>query len=314
MQIECGYKKKFRYRRARVLRPLLSSIFLSVLLLLSSHGQSWPAASPVSVQGTARQGGVLFVSMDDAILKATSHDTPLARGASNLRLTWLGQRYPLVAEGRLLRAVLPIPVDTTPGGHTLRIEADEGIQDARVIQVRKVGFPHRSIHLPAAMLATYDSPRAKRDDALLLAAARRFIPERHWHGSFSRPAAGPFSTRFGVRRTYNGWRKGWHRGLDIEAEAGTAIHAPNGGIVAIVAPHSLVNGNATLINHGLGVASLYLHQSRIRVSSGQRVAADQIIGNVGSTGAGTGPHLHWACYVHGVPIDPRALMHVPPGW
>lgn len=256
----------------------------------------------LSVQGTARQGGVLFVTVHGA--------DPL----HHPRVSWLGQTLPLAADGAVLRAVLAVPVDTPPGGHALKVESDEGEALSHTVEIAHVYFPHQSLSLPVGMLATYDSPRAKRDDELLLSAARKFIAERYWHGSFSLPAAGPFSTGFGEKRTYNGWRKGWHKGLDIAAGPGASIHAPNDGVVTVVGAGMLVNGNCTLINHGFGVCSLYMHQSRIHVRDGERVRRGQLIGNVGSTGAGTGPHLHWGCYVHGIPVDPKALLHVPPGW
>jgi len=256
----------------------------------------------IRVQGAARQGGVLFVTVNGI---APRHPATL---------TWLGQKYPLAAEGTVMRAVLPVPVETEAGGYTLRLDVESGETVEHSVGVAAVHFPHQSLSLPAAMLATYDSPRAKRDDELLLTTARKFTPQRYWVGSFLLPAAGPLSTGFGDKRTYNGWRKGWHKGLDVAAGPGTPIHAPNGGVVVVAAPGMLVNGNCTLIDHGLGVMSLYMHQSHIKVKSGQHVNAGEVIGNVGSTGAGTGPHLHWGCYVHGIPVDPRVLMHVPAGW
>lgn len=268
-----------------------------VFLYVLARSSAWGAPpGEVSIQGACRQGGVIFVTLHGA--------------SPDDKLSWLGVEYPLAVEGDTQRAILPVPVETAPGGHELRL----GTNLLRTVQVARVNFPHRTVTLPAAMLATYDSKRNKDDDALIFAAARIFTPQRYWRGPFLQPAAGPLSTGFGAKRTYNGWRKGWHKGLDVEADTGTPIEAPNGAVVALVAPGQLVNGNATLLDHGMGVYSLYMHQSRILVKKGQRLTQSQLIGKVGSTGAGTGPHLHWQCFVHGVPVDPKVLMHAPAGW
>lgn len=264
-----------------------------------------PSAAPVSaptlrVQGDARPGGALFVTVAGVDTTA---------GPATLR--WLDLSYPLAAEGAVLRAVLPIARNVKAGRRALRLQIADGGTLERMVSIRKAAYGHQSIWLPADMLSTYDSPRAKADDRRILEATREFTSERLWRGPFRLPTTGPLSTRYGLARTYNGWRQGWHKGLDIAAGSGAPIRAPAGARVAIVAPGMLVNGNATLLDHGLGVFSLYLHQSRFDVRSGQRVAVGQRIGRVGSTGAGTGPHLHWACYVHGLPIDPGVLLHAP---
>jgi len=65
-----------------------------------------------------------------------------------------------------------------------------------------------------------------------------------------------------------------------------------------------VRGNTTIIDHGWGIFTAYLHQSELQVTVGDRVETGQIIGLVGGTGRVTGPHLHWEVWVGGVPVDP----------
>jgi murein DD-endopeptidase MepM/ murein hydrolase activator NlpD len=134
-------------------------------------------------------------------------------------------------------------------------------------------------------------------------------PQKFWNGPLVRPNAGRVSTVFGVRRYYNGVfaQDYYHRGVDYAAGTGSPVVAPAAGRVALVGRESQgfnVHGNTVGIDHGQGVLSIMLHLNQIDVQEGDFVQAGQRIGTVGSTGASTGPHLHWGLYVHGIAVDP----------
>jgi murein DD-endopeptidase MepM/ murein hydrolase activator NlpD len=98
-----------------------------------------------------------------------------------------------------------------------------------------------------------------------------------------------------------------HTGIDIAADSGDPIYAAADGVVASAG--SLGGyGNATVIEHGGGIATLYGHQSSILVSEGESVTAGEVIGRVGCTGACTGPHLHFEVRVDGEPVDPLGYL------
>jgi len=98
-----------------------------------------------------------------------------------------------------------------------------------------------------------------------------------------------------------------HTGLDFGAGYGTPIRAGADGTV--VKAGSLGGyGNATVIDHGRGMATLYGHQSRILVHEGQTVKRGEVIGLVGATGFATGPHLHFEVRIDGTPVDPRPYL------
>ncbi len=130
--------------------------------------------------------------------------------------------------------------------------------------------------------------------------------EKAWSGLFESPS--PFgcgyTSRFGSRRSYNGSPYNFfHTGLDFCGGTGLEIRAPAPGEVRFAGP-LVVRGNATVIDHGHGVFTAYMHQSEILVEVGERVETGQAIGLVGATGRVTGAHLHWEIWVGAVQVDP----------
>ncbi len=153
---------------------------------------------------------------------------------------------------------------------------------------------------------TIDPEKTQPENEHVAALVAPFTPERLWEGPFLFPAAytESFPSRFGSRRNYNGTGYNYyHSGLDFYGGTGAEITAAARGRV-VFADALTVRGNTTIIDHGWGVYTAYLHQSEIRVSPGDLVEAGQVIGLVGATGRATGPHLHWEVWVGGVPVDP----------
>ncbi|MBV6494292.1 MAG: hypothetical protein LDLANPLL_02323 [Turneriella sp.] len=105
-------------------------------------------------------------------------------------------------------------------------------------------------------------------------------------------------------------RVSYHGGTDLKGLTGSPIFAVADGIVNL-AEHLYYEGNITLIDHGYGVMTGYMHQSEILVKKGERVKAGQLIGKTGATGNVTGPHLHILLLVHGVQVDALSLLALP---
>lgn len=120
---------------------------------------------------------------------------------------------------------------------------------------------------------------------------------------FDWPAPGILSGVFGSRRIDNGVPMSPHYGVDMAAPTGTPIQAPADGRVVICDDYYL-DGGFTLIDHGQGVTTSYLHQSKQLVKAGEVVKRGQRIGLIGATGRATGPHLHWAMNWFEVRLDP----------
>jgi murein DD-endopeptidase MepM/ murein hydrolase activator NlpD len=117
------------------------------------------------------------------------------------------------------------------------------------------------------------------------------------------PTPGPITSPFGWRIHPIYHTRRFHPGIDIGAPTGQPIVAALAGVVVSAGPMGTY-GNIVVIDHGNGFATAYAHQSRVLVRVGQRVARGERIGLVGSTGASTGPHLHFETRVNGTPVDP----------
>jgi murein DD-endopeptidase MepM/ murein hydrolase activator NlpD len=130
-----------------------------------------------------------------------------------------------------------------------------------------------------------------------------------WLGDFAAPVAARATDSFGTRRMLNGKLAAVHKGMDFRAASGTVVHAGNAGTVVLAQP-LYYEGNCVIVDHGLGLMSLYMHFSRIDVKPGQRIAKGQRLGLSGATGRVTGPHLHWAIRWQGAMLDPAKVLRL----
>lgn len=119
------------------------------------------------------------------------------------------------------------------------------------------------------------------------------------------PVNGSISSKFGSR---SGSRSSVHTGLDISTPLGTGIRPIAAGTVSY-AGYRGSYGNLIIIDHGNGVQSYYAHCNALYVSAGQAVASNSTIGEVGSTGNSTGPHLHLEIRINGTPVNPQNYLY-----
>lgn len=121
------------------------------------------------------------------------------------------------------------------------------------------------------------------------------------------PAAGRISSRFGFREhPLYGTRK-FHTGIDISLTSGTPLHATADGVVSF-ANHSAKNGNITVLEHGDGYSTVYAHNTKNLVKPGQAVKRGEVVAYAGSTGASTGPHVHYEIWKNGKSLDPMPFL------
>ncbi|HKX07914.1 MAG TPA: peptidoglycan DD-metalloendopeptidase family protein [Stellaceae bacterium] len=114
---------------------------------------------------------------------------------------------------------------------------------------------------------------------------------------------------FGSRVDPINHRQGFHPGVDLAAAFRSPVYSTAPGVVTFAGPRDTY-GKFVEIDHGNGIVTHYAHLHRISVSRGQRVGAHQEVGELGSTGRSTGPHLHYEVVVDGEPLDPEKFLQV----
>lgn len=279
------------------------SVFLVLLLSVAAAAQ----APVLRVRGSTWPGGALFVSVETQQQGLTGE------------WKWAGHTGKMTPAPYGLRAGLAVPLDASAGGVatltvTLQDENGEKQELSRKVEVGKKWRPTQYLSMSSSNSAKYTDPQADKEEEIVLEALYDLQPGPRWKGSFAEPSSAPRSSPYGVRRVRNGRTAGFHRGLDYAGAWGETIYAPADGKVTLVGDNYTLLGNCIIINHGEGLTSLYLHLSKILVEEGATVKAGQKLGNIGNTGASTGPHLHYATYFNGEPIDPDLLLAIPKEW
>lgn len=127
-------------------------------------------------------------------------------------------------------------------------------------------------------------------------------------GKLAVPAYGSITSGFGYRTRPTAGASAYHEGIDIGAPMGSKVDAADGGTI-VYAGYSGGYGNQIVVQHSSGMKTYYSHLSNIGVSPGQKVRKGQYIGNVGSTGTSTGPHLDFRVQVNGAFVNPMNYIN-----
>lgn len=189
----------------------------------------------------------------------------------------------------------------------LKVVEPGGRVDERALTIAKQNYKIQRIDgLPARKVTPKpeDVARIKADNAKIWGVRAILSAETRFLSGFRWPVTGPISGVFGSQRILNGKPKNPHNGVDVAAPKGTIIVAPADGVVALVHPDMFYTGKTVMIDHGLGLTTVYAHMDTISIIEGQVVKQGDVIGAVGKTGRVTGPHLHWGMTWKSVHLDP----------
>jgi murein DD-endopeptidase MepM/ murein hydrolase activator NlpD len=279
---------------------------MRTLVVAAALGALIAEAAParISVTSAARRvqpGEVVVLTV-----RATAPVEALKARAFNRDLT------PFRVDASRWRVLVGIDLAVKPGKHEVTIAT--GSDDAPVkfpLVVTRRAFGVRKLTVDPAFVTPprEAAERIEREAAELERIWAASSESRLWDGRFVRPVPHAANSAFGTRSVFNGEPRSQHSGADFRSPAGAPIKAPNAGRV-VLASSRYFSGDTVVIDHGLGLFSLFAHLSVVSVKKGDAVKAGDVVGEVGSSGRVTGPHLHWAVRINGARVDPLSLLAV----
>ena len=154
--------------------------------------------------------------------------------------------------------------------------------------------------------------RIKKESKLINKYKNIFLDKTLYKSGFVWPVEGKITGEYGSQRILNGQPRRPHFGIDIVAPLGSKIIVPSDAIVAFTFEDTFFNGKMIILNHGLGLNSIYSHLNKIYVKEGDKLKQGDLLAEVGSTGRVTGPHLHWGISIFNTAIDPEKLIQNQP--
>jgi murein DD-endopeptidase MepM/ murein hydrolase activator NlpD len=272
------------------MQAVIRAVLFLAASLVALHAYGMPRAESVP-------GGVAIVDLGPA-------DQP----APTVRLD--SRPVMVVRSGANWNAVVGIPLATKPGEMAVDVTRADGTTEQRRFTVQSKKYPVQYLTIANQRqvdLAPEDIARYRRDRIKINEAYVTWSPVDKPPLQLDLPAYGRLSSGFGLRRYFNKKPRNPHSGIDIAAPNGTPIYAPAPGRV-IQTEDFFFNGNTVFIDHGQGLLTMYNHMSRFDVAAGTWVERGQKIGEIGSTGRVTGPHLHWAVIVNRTMVDPTLFV------
>ncbi len=267
-----------------MIKPLLALLLASV----AASAAALPPHTPVP-------GGVAVVDLGPA-----SEPAPTARRGE--------QSLAIVRERNRWHALVGIPLDAPPGNFDFEVFFRSTVR-THSIAIADKRYPEQRLTIKDQRKVEPnpdDLRRIEREQKITEAVKKRFS-EGEPDTALDQPSPGPLSSRFGLKRFFNGLPRNPHAGLDVAAGTGTPVHAPSDAVVANTGDY-FFNGNTVFLDHGQGLITAYMHLSRIDVRPGQLVKRGKLLGAIGATGRVTGPHLHWAVILNNTPVDPEIFL------
>jgi len=288
--------------------------FRSIAISIILAGATSPIFSQSPAQGIKnvfwqpndlQQGSVAFITVE------------LERAPRRVTGKWIGKDLAFFKSDnpKVWYALAGADLETPPGTHDLTLTAvmvgGRVIRSLKKVDIGAANFRSGAVDVPENFVEP-DAASKKQiaaDEVLKNRAFSHFIAAPQWSGDFVTPVKAKPTESFGMTRIFNEELTSTHRGTDFPVNEGAPVVVSNSGTV-VLAKELFYEGNCVIVDHGLGLMSLYMHFSRIDVKPGQRVAKGERLGLSGATGRVTGPHLHWAIRWQGAMLDPAKVLRL----
>lgn len=183
--------------------------------------------------------------------------------------------------------------------------------DKKSLTIENRKFTSQNLKISKSTVAATSNDKAYTEfDKYFTPLREKSNAKPYFTESFMLPIDGRISTEFGMMRYVNGSLTSYrHSGIDIAVPRGTPVPATNSGKI-LLARELILTGNTVVIDHGVGLFSVYYHMDTLNVSIDDMVKKADIIGTVGSTGRSTGPHLHFTTSFYKTNLNPKFLINL----
>jgi len=247
----------------------------------------------------------------DTLLIKVNNESVADKVSGEFGLVKIDFFKPLMEEGWI--GILGISAKGNPGKYNLVINFSNGKKLKKEINIIKRKFPITELVVTKELEEKGFTPSKIKENVIgkenliIGEILGVYTPEAYFDKAFTNPLremknAGSFGN---IRKSGNVSLQ--HLGVDLEADIGTPIYAINNGVVHF-SQELTTYGKTLIIDHGLGIFSLYLHLDEFKVLSGQAVQRGDIIGFSGNTGYSIAPHLHFSVKVNGASVDPLRFI------
>jgi len=279
------------------LKIIFSILFLLVLTLFPSSvfGTSLTITPEKPLQGEAIK------------IELTGATTSL-----QIKSAFVGKEALRFFDDKKVTAFYGIDLRQAPGLYTVVISLMSGESATSTFEVLEKRMEKVAFTIPEQLggntkVAQKKMVTSLANEQILIEKLMRKSGGKLWKGDFQFPVMKPLVTDlYGYQRLTGAYTVA-HKGVDFRAPHGTEVQAINDGVVKIARSYRTY-GTMVAVDHGLGIYSLYLHLSKLKVKEGQKVSRGQVIGLAGSTGYAEGAHLHLTIRINQKSIDPLSFF------
>jgi murein DD-endopeptidase MepM/ murein hydrolase activator NlpD len=270
-------------------KSMFTRLFNSSITALVCFTVSPAAVAATSFTGEAVPGGVAIVDLGPS-------DGPQPR------IRYGAKKVLVINQGGHWKGLVGLSLKTLPGNYIVSYQTttENGTSKQASIKVAPKTYPEQRIKMKQKKYVSPDKEQLSRIKKEKKHMGKLF---KVWRDTdvavdLSWPVDGPLSSPFGLRRFFNDQPRNPHSGIDIAAPEGTDI----------VLPSDYFNGKTVFVDHGQGMISMFNHMSKITAKTGDKLRRGDKIGEIGSTGRVTGPHLHWSLSLNEARVDPMLFL------